>query len=163
MNGPRRGDGDRCESSGAPRQQLPGRQAAGGPAPSAAATRAALAAAADGLAAARAAKALLDEKLSDQRTAVATAQAFARRAAIARAGGRAAGADCWPRRSRPGPPIAKLSAGLAWLLRSGAIPSSDARARQLVAGADTPPSAWPEARTAGTPAMEAALAALLGE
>jgi hypothetical protein len=34
---------------------------------------------------------------------------------------------------------------LAWLLRNHAEPSADDRARQLVSGADTPPSKWPEA------------------
>ena len=38
--------------------------------------------------------------------------------------------------------------GLAWLLRHHALPSHDIRARQLVAGADTAPSTWPEAVSA---------------
>jgi hypothetical protein len=51
-------------------------------------------------------------------------------------------------------------AGLAWLLRNGAMPDGDVRARQLVAGADTPPSRWPEAsRTDG--GMAERLAALM--
>jgi hypothetical protein len=50
---------------------------------------------------------------------------------------------------------------LGWLLRNGMSSTTDARARQLVAGADTAPSTWQEAKVAGTGQMEAALAALL--
>ncbi len=38
--------------------------------------------------------------------------------------------------------------GLGWLLRNGALPAGDVRAQQLVLGADTAPSRWPEAVTA---------------
>ena len=50
---------------------------------------------------------------------------------------------------------------LAWLLKTHLIPSTDARARQLLADANTPPSAWREAATAGVQAMDDALATLL--
>ena len=50
---------------------------------------------------------------------------------------------------------------LGWLLRNHAIPTGDRRAHQILGEANQPPSTWPEARTAGTEAMEAALAALL--
>ena len=49
---------------------------------------------------------------------------------------------------------------LGWLLRHHVVPSADARPRQLVAGADTAPAMWPEAKAAGVAAMEEALAAL---
>ena len=52
---------------------------------------------------------------------------------------------------------------LGWLLRNHAITGDQHAARQLVADANTPPSAWPEANTAGTAPMEAALAALLAD
>ena len=52
---------------------------------------------------------------------------------------------------------------IAWLAQQHAIPDGDARPRQLLSNANTPPSAWPEAATAGTAQMEAALAALLND
>ena len=57
----------------------------------------------------------------------------------------------------------ELVGQLAWLLKTHMIPTADARARQLVADANTPPSAWREAATAGTAAMEDALASLLAD
>ena len=139
-----------------------GGRAAGGPAPSPTATRAALTAATDGLAAARAAKALLDEKLSDQRTKVTTAQAFARRAAIAvLVAERLEDLLSEATESRAG--YLEAVGQLGWLLRHSGVPSTDGRPRQLVAGADMPPATWPEARTAGAAQMETAMAALLAD
>ena len=102
---------------------------ASGPPPSPAAARAALATAADGLAAARAAKALLVEQLSDRRTAVATAQAFTRRAAIAVIASERLEALLGEATAARAHYLESVGS-LGWLLRHSAIPSSDARARQ---------------------------------
>jgi hypothetical protein len=53
--------------------------------------------------------------------------------------------------------------GLAWLLRQHAVPDGDSRVRQLVAGGNTPPSAWPESATAGIKVMQDAFEALMLE
>ena len=55
------------------------------------------------------------------------------------------------------------SGGSAWLVRQHAVPQNDARATQLVADANTPPSAWPEAKTAGIQPMETAVTALMAD
>jgi hypothetical protein len=56
------------------------------------------------------------------------------------------------------------SAGqLGWLIKTHVIPDSDRRAHQFLGEANQPPSTWREAATAGTAAMEDALAALLAD
>jgi hypothetical protein len=52
---------------------------------------------------------------------------------------------------------------IGWLLRNHAVPDGDARPRQVLGDANTPPSAWREAANAGTAPMEDALAALLND
>jgi hypothetical protein len=52
---------------------------------------------------------------------------------------------------------------LGWLLREHAIPLNDRRAHQILGEANTPPSAWPEAKEAGTAQMEAMRAALMAD
>jgi hypothetical protein len=52
---------------------------------------------------------------------------------------------CSSRRSRAGRSYLEAVSSLAWLINNRGIPDGDVRAAQLVAGADTPPSRWPEA------------------
>ena len=52
---------------------------------------------------------------------------------------------------------------LGWLLREHAIPLNDRRAHQILGEANTPPSAWPEAKEAGMAQMEAMRAALMAD
>jgi hypothetical protein len=112
------------------------------------------------LSAARGAKALLDDQFIDARRAVANAETAVLAAAL-----RVLGAEELETliesaiNARAG--YLEAVAGLSWLVRNSAIPSGDARAHQLVIGADTAPSQWPEAsRTEG--GMAERLAALMG-
>ena len=133
-----------------------------GPAPSVAATRAALAAAVDGLAAARGARGLLDAELTAARGALATAQAATHRAAT-----RVIAAerleDLLTAATEGRANYLESVGALGWLLREHAIPLNDRRAHQILGEANTPPSAWPEAKEAGTAQMEAMRAALMAD
>jgi hypothetical protein len=129
------------------------------PARVAAAARGELAASADALVIAKNARTILDSKLKDARSAMGFANDRCDKAE------NACIVDAWHeeelrkwKESRAA--LSESTGRLAWMVRSHAIPGSDARARQLVAEADTPPSAWPEAKTAGIEAIEAALASL---
>ena len=131
-----------------------------GPAPSVAAARAALVVAADGLAAARGARGLLDAELTAARAAVGHANDRARRAAVrVIAAERLEGLLTAATEARAN--YLESVGQLGWLIREHAVPNGDARPYQLVGDANTPPSAWREAATAGVQAMDDALATLL--
>jgi membrane fusion protein, multidrug efflux system len=127
--------------------------------------RAELAAAVDGLEAARAARQEIDGAVAGAKVSADAAATRARKAAaavIAREQLEGLLGEATTARDEYCEAIGKLG----WLLRQGAVPSSDARVRRLiagVAGAGPEPSSWPEATAAGKAAMEAAQAALLAE
>jgi hypothetical protein len=128
----------------------------------AAAARGELAAAVDALIVAKNARTILDGKVKDARTAMGYANDRCRKAAYGvlvaerleelLAGvseARAAYLEC--------------AGQLGWLIKTHVIPDSDRRAHQFLGEANTPPSTWREAATAGTTTMEDALAALLAD
>jgi hypothetical protein len=130
--------------------------------PSAATARTELAAAVDALVIAKNARAILDTKLGDARKAVGYAFDRARKAArgviAAEMLEDLLGAAAEARAN-----YLETVGQLGWLVQSHAIPNGDSRPHQLLGEANTPPSAWREAATAGTTHMEAAIAALLAD
>jgi hypothetical protein len=135
----------------------------GGPIPASAMTSGAargnLRTAEDALAAARGARALLDDQAMDARRNLTNAAAAVRSAAL-RVLAAEEFEDTLTAAVEARADYVEAVGSLAWLIRSHAIASDDARARQLVAGADVAPSAWPEATTAGA-RLEARFAALM--
>jgi hypothetical protein len=123
------------------------------------AARGGLRTAEDGLAAARGAKALLDDQVLDARRAVGIAEATVRAAAL-----RVLAAEelepLIERAVNARASYLEAVGGLGWLIRNHAMPSGDTRAQQLVLGADTPPTRWPEATPTGG-GMAKRLAALM--
>jgi hypothetical protein len=129
-------------------------------APTAATARAELAAAVEAVVIARNAKVILDGKVEKARSSVAFALDKVKKSCLqvigseklsellgAAIAGRAKYIDA----------IGQL----AWLLQQHAV--DDAGVRQFVGEANTPPSTWPEAASAGAAAMESAMNALLAD
>jgi hypothetical protein len=125
------------------------------------AARGALRQAEDGLQAARGARALLDDQLIDARRSLTSAEAAVRRAALAVL----AEEELEPLIEQAIEARAnylEAVGALAWLVRNAATPNGDARAHQLVIGADVAPAQWPEAAHADG-GMATRLAALVAE
>jgi hypothetical protein len=123
------------------------------------AARGGLRSAEDALAAARGAKALLDGQIAEARRSVSFAETAVRTAALSVL----ANENLEPlieRAIEARADYLEAVSGLGWLIRNGATPNGDARAHQLVIGADVAPARWPEAQhTDG--GMTARLAALM--
>ena len=121
-----------------------GTRAPASDAPTQGAARGNLRTAEDGLQAARGARALLDDQLIDARRAVTNTETAVRSAALAVL----AHENLEPLLEQAIEARASYLesiGGLSWLIRTGGVPSGDARAHQLVREADSPPAAWPEA------------------
>jgi hypothetical protein len=132
------------------------------PARAAAAARGELAAAVDALVIAKNARTILDSKLKDAQASVGYASDRARKAArgvIAAERLEELLTDAAEFRAQ----YLETVGQLGWLIQSHAIPNGDSRPHQFLGEANTPPSTWREAATAGTAQMEAAMAALLAD
>jgi hypothetical protein len=131
-----------------------------GPSSAGAKSRAALAEAVDAAVLAKNSRTILESRLTDAKLAVGYAADAARKAArtvIASERLEDLINDAIEARSNYLESVGQIG----WLFRNHAVPDGDARPRQILSGANTPPSAWREAASAGDPAMEAMHAALM--